>query len=270
MNNQVSTQACRQTNIQRYKSTQKQITDLVSFFREKETLAQAGGFLQRQMSNVARMFNMGNTVMSEVKHRIVHIDLKGAPPKIDYFRQVFPMFRSWGATDLVLEYEDMFPYSAKLSDIHADNAYTPQQIVEISQLAKENNLGIIPLVQTIGHLEFVLKYKKYTHLRETPESPQSINIGLNESIGLVHTMIDQVLAAHPDCHYFHIGADEVLHIGESDEANRIMKAHSLGKSGIFLRHVTAMASYVQQKYPHVQVLIWDDMLRKMTLKTIQV
>lgn len=42
--------------------------------------------------------------------RFVHLDLKGAPPKISYFRQIFPLLKEAGANGILLEYEDMFSF----------------------------------------------------------------------------------------------------------------------------------------------------------------
>lgn len=67
----------------------------------------------------------GKAVLSQ---RIVHFDLKGAPPKITYLKRLLPIIKSLGATGLLLEYEDMFPYSGGLSDIPAKNAYTVREI----------------------------------------------------------------------------------------------------------------------------------------------
>ena len=55
---------------------------------------------------------------------LVHLDLKGAPPKISYYRKIFPLFKTLGAKGLLIEYEDMFPYSGNLQMLAANNAYT--------------------------------------------------------------------------------------------------------------------------------------------------
>ena len=41
------------------------------------------------------------------RRRYVHLDMKGAPPKLDYLKIVIPLFKRWGATGLLLEWEDV-------------------------------------------------------------------------------------------------------------------------------------------------------------------
>lgn len=124
--------------------------------------------------------------------RVIHLDLKGAPPKVSYLKRLFPLLKTLGATGLLIEYEDMFPFYGSLAEITAHNAYTKEQIQEILQAAKDNDLEVIPLVQTFGHLEFALKREGFAHLREVPESPQAICPSLNQSLDFIETMINQV------------------------------------------------------------------------------
>lgn len=98
--------------------------------------------------------------------RIVHFDLKGAPPKLEYYDAVFPLLRKLGATGLLMEYEDMFPYTGMLSSLAASNAYSEADIAHILSVARANHLQVIPLVQTFGHLEFALKLQEFSDLRE--------------------------------------------------------------------------------------------------------
>ena len=41
--------------------------------------------------------------------RIIHLDLKGAPPSIPYLKKVLTMSQELGATGVLVEWEDMFP-----------------------------------------------------------------------------------------------------------------------------------------------------------------
>ena len=42
--------------------------------------------------------------------RLVHIDMKGGPPRPQYLVQLLPLLKQWGATGLLVEWEDMFPW----------------------------------------------------------------------------------------------------------------------------------------------------------------
>jgi len=46
--------------------------------------------------------------------KLIHLDLKGAPPKVDYLLNVMQMCKQYGATGFLVEYEDMFPWSGEL------------------------------------------------------------------------------------------------------------------------------------------------------------
>lgn len=124
--------------------------------------------------------------------KLVHLDLKGAPPMISYFEKLFPLLKSLGATGLLVEYEDMFPYSGVISTLAAHNAYSEPDIQKLKKIAKDNHLEIVPLVQTFGHMEFVLKYQQYRHLRENEYTPQVITPDVEESYKLLENMVDQV------------------------------------------------------------------------------
>ncbi len=125
-------------------------------------------FLIAEMAALSQNINL-NRFAGE---RIIHLDLKGAPPSVRYFMELFPLLRSLNVTGLLIEYEDMFPYSQKFT--HAANTYSKKDIQLLLKTAKQNELSVIPLVQTFGHLEFVLKVKKFSHLREVFKYPQVI------------------------------------------------------------------------------------------------
>jgi hexosaminidase len=98
--------------------------------------------------------------------------LKGAPPKMSYFESFLPLLRENGATGILLEYEETFPFSGNLAEAKHTHAYTMNEVNYFKKLCKDNNLYIVPLVQTYGHLEWLLKLKKFKHLRDNARYPQ--------------------------------------------------------------------------------------------------
>jgi len=93
---------------------------------------------------------------------------------MSYVLEVVRIAHKAGANGLLIEYEDMFPWGGKLRNISAGNAYTLQEVRSLLNLAKGLEMEVIPLVQTFGHLEFVLKLAEFRHLRELDSFPQEI------------------------------------------------------------------------------------------------
>lgn len=199
-------------------------------------------------------------------HRIVHLDLKGAPPRLAYYAEIFPLIRELGGTGLLIEYEDMFPY--RRVELTATNAYSKSDIATIQRLAAENDLIVIPLIQTFGHLEFVLKLRQFKHLREEPKYPQVICPSRNASLILLKEMIDDMLELHPASKFIHIGSDEVYYLGECTQCQDRLKKMKWDKRDLFLNHMTTVANYIKSKNPGLTVLAWDDEFRQMSLEEL--
>jgi hypothetical protein len=60
--------------------------------------------------------------------RVVHLDLKGAPPKMSFLKTLFPLIAAAGANAILLEYEDMFPFEGSLRNASARNAYSREEV----------------------------------------------------------------------------------------------------------------------------------------------
>ncbi|GIY29034.1 hypothetical protein CDAR_546991 [Caerostris darwini] len=147
--------------------------------------------------------------------KLVHFDLKGAPPVIGYYEQIFPLLKKLGATGILMEYEDMFPYQGDLQIVCQPDVYSAEEIQKIQNLAIENDLQIIPLVQSFGHLEFLLKHDKYYEIREIERYPNALCPSHSKSEGVIMDMINQILDSHKSSKYIHI---EVMRFGTLDSA----------------------------------------------------
>ena len=136
----------------------------------------------RQYQDVNPVYSVIDTKNLE---RFVHLDLKGAAPKIEYYQKLFPFLKQLGATGLLVEYEDMFPFTDRLAVIRHGLAYSKSDIEQLLHLARMSGLKVMPLLQVYGHLEYVLKLKEFMHLREDRRYPQVITPCLEESYKLI-------------------------------------------------------------------------------------
>uniref|UniRef100_A0A8B9KVX2 beta-N-acetylhexosaminidase n=1 Tax=Astyanax mexicanus TaxID=7994 RepID=A0A8B9KVX2_ASTMX len=203
--------------------------------------------------------------------RLVHLDLKGAPPRINYLYELIHLFADLGANGILVEYEDMFPYEKELkvlqSKVHPP--YSREEIISFQDIAYSRGLEIIPLVQTFGHLEFVLKHSTFGKLREVHNCLGTLNPHSKQAIALVLDMLHQVMEVHPKSTVLHIGADEVYMLGQGEQSKEWLSipGHSIDK--LFLSHITTVVEGIRRSYPSLSVIMWDDMLRSMTSDTIK-
>ncbi|NOZ29784.1 MAG: family 20 glycosylhydrolase [Chloroflexi bacterium] len=186
--------------------------------------------------------------------RGIHLDLKGAMAPFDYWREVIVTLAHYKINALLIEYEDKFPYTGH-PDIVGPGALTPGEVAELVELAREHCIEVIPLVQCLGHVEYVLRHERYAHLREDGELSQycPLEPGAAE---LFREMADEVIAAHPYSRYFHLGADETWVLGQCPRCRE--EAARQGKLGLYMDYVVPAIEHIRSrgKVP----IIWDDMV----------
>ncbi|XP_038066978.1 hexosaminidase D-like [Patiria miniata] len=200
-------------------------------------------------------------------HRLVHLDLKRAPLKMEFLTKLIVKLKEWGATGLLVEYEDTFPYTGELAELALPNAYSLADIEALQQITRDNDMEYVPLVQTFGHLEMVLKHNKFVHLREVAEFPTSICPSKEESLLLIQEMLEQVIQAHEGLKYLSIGGDEVAHVGLCHKCQHRIETDLGGYTcSLYLDHMTKVLRYMRKQHPGITCIMWDDMLRTINPK----
>ena len=205
---------------------------------------------------------------------LVHLDLKGAPPSEDFLlRSWLPWVAARGASGILVEYEDRLLLSEE-SDLlaaAAPGAWSPERIARLVHMADSLGLRTIPLVQTLGHAEHLLKHPHLSHLRELPDRPECLRVSdcllpqpSSPVVDLLSRLLCSVLSLHPRCPCIHVGCDEVWHLAKGPESREAMERERLTPNGLFLRHLARVVDLVHLIRPGMRVLFWDDMLRSMS------
>uniref|UniRef100_A0A8B9P3A5 beta-N-acetylhexosaminidase n=1 Tax=Apteryx owenii TaxID=8824 RepID=A0A8B9P3A5_APTOW len=190
--------------------------------------------------------------------RLVHLDLKGAAPRVSYLEQLFPLLSQLGANGILVEYEDMFPFEGELETLKSPYAYSEEDVERIQQLAELNRL----LRRVPVPAQFILKHEKYQHLREVERFPNSFNPHAPGTLPLLKSVLAQVMEKHRRSAWIHIGADEVFHLGEGMDSKNWMSRNEGDLGTMYLNHVKEVASFLGARPRRRRALMWDDMLRK--------
>ncbi len=191
--------------------------------------------------------------------RGVHLDLKGCFPTYAYLESFVRRLGAFKINTILIEYEDKFPYR-RHPRIALDYALTGVQIRGLASIAARNHIQIIPLLQCLGHVEYILKHKEYAGLRELPEEVSQYCPSNPASFTLFTELADEIMEAHPESRYFHIGGDETRLLGACPKCKRI--AAEKGATGLYVDWLSRTIAHVKSrgKIP----IMWDDILRHNT------
>ncbi|MGI6562225.1 MAG: family 20 glycosylhydrolase [Clostridia bacterium] len=156
---------------------------------------------------------------------------------------------------LLIEYSNRFPF-AKNKDLAVNTTLKEEDIQKINRKAKELDMEIIPLQQTIGHLEYMVTLDGYQSIRENGDSPAQICPLNPESFRVVTGLLDQMIEAHPGIRYIHLGGDEARSLGRCPACKE--KVKNLGISRLYVDYMNSLCEYVLSR--GLTPIIWDDML----------
>ena len=207
---------------------------------------------------------------------LVHVDFKGLPLAPAYLCARLAELRAAGATGVLLEWEDMLPWSGALRALARPGgaAYSAAEVEQVLACAAVLGLEVVPLVQTLGHLEFALQDGRgFAHLREDSADFGTICPVHEGTAPLLQRMLAQVLAAHPACARVHIGCDEPASLGASALTAAAVAAAppAGGTAALLVSHVARVAAAARtlgrQRQPQpppqppraeLSVLMWHD------------
>ncbi len=206
----------------------------------------------------------------DLELRAVHVDLKRQLHSIEYLKDYIRMLARFKINAIVWEWEDKFPFKRR-PEIKHPLAFNGQEASELVELCRAHGIEAIPLVQTYGHLEFVLKKDQYAHLKEDrkasydPEHTLDVCALNDETMRLIEDMIADVVSYHHRSRYIHIGGDEVYTIGTCEKCKAYVEEHGngdagVGKSKLYTMHMNRVIKVVKGfgKIP----MLWHDYLLK--------
>lgn len=187
--------------------------------------------------------------------RGVHLDLKGTPPVFERLLQLLDLFSALRFNLILMEWEDAFPWSID-SDFRSQTAYTEEEVRLFVEKAESLGLELVPLVQTLGHMENFLKAPGRIPLREIPECEDGINPLAEGASELLQAMIQDVLRLMPGVKRFHLGGDEAWSFGQHPQARAFVEKH--GAAELYLHHMNPLFDLLEKQ--NIRPMLWHDMM----------
>ena len=196
--------------------------------------------------------NANSNIEQSKKYKMVHLDLKAQMPQVDYLCRTIKMLKNLGANSLLIEYEDKFPYRTHPEIVHP-NAFKKEELKKFIKYAESLGIECIPLIQSLGHAEYILRHKEYSHLREVPENNWQF-CPLNEEVfSLLMDMWTEIMEIHKNSSYVHLGADETPYLCQCEKCKKILPEDS------YASWINRLNDEVKKRWDK-NTMIWGDMM----------
>lgn len=138
----------------------------------------------------------------------IHLDLKGVQIRDSYFEDYLSDLAALGINSILVEYEDVFPFEGIDIAYDRDSVWTGETLAAFLALAAEYGINVIPLQQCLGHLQYLFRWPQYYPFCQKSDYPDTLDVNSSEGRDLIKNMLKQVIEAHPDSKYIHLGMDE--------------------------------------------------------------
>ena len=169
----------------------------------------------------------------DLPHRAVHYDTKHHQDKAEYVREFIRTLADYKINILIWEWEDKFAYPSH-PEIGAPGAFTMDEMQSFTRYARQYHVQIVPLVQGLGHVSFILKWPQHAHLREIPASNWEFCPRRDGSYELLFDLWRDAAEATPGSAYLHIGTDETYELGEGVACGCKARAAEVGRYGLMV------------------------------------
>lgn len=215
------------------------------------------------------------------ERRAVMLDVsRGRVPTLAYLMEFVELCSLVGITEFHLYIEHPFAWRFAPEIAGNEDAFRPQDILELDAFCADRRIELVPNIQTLGHMGRILSLEPYRELaavpppsdrpwEEWPWGERVRGLTLNpvhpKAQGLVEQIVDHYVPLHSS-RRMHVGLDEPFDLlalvegGASDEPAAEDAATTPTLRSLYLGHLRFVhelgATYGRS------VMVWGDILRK--------
>ncbi len=186
-----------------------------------------------------------------------HLDLRIQVMTMPALKNFALRLSQSGINTLIMEYEATYPFE-KHPMIPNRYAYTKKEIEDFVAYCGHLGIDVVPLQQSFGHVDYILRNNRYAALREDEKDwSQVCPSQVAGDSALFTDLFTELAATHPS-KYFHIGGDETHLLGHCPLCKK--KAAEEGISRLYIDHIKMLCAIVIKlgKRP----VLWADIALK--------
>lgn len=194
----------------------------------------------------ARVFALRIEDAPALAYRAIHYDTKHHQDRFEYVQSFIREIAAYKANILVWEWEDKLAYRCH-PQVGAPGAFTIAQMQELTRYARRHHVEIVPLVQGLGHVSFILKHREFRHLREIPDSDWELCPLKDGTYELLFDLWTEAMEATPGSRFLHIGSDETYELGLGTDCGCAEHAAKHGKDSLMRLFIDRCVDWVESR-----------------------
>lgn len=186
-----------------------------------------------------------------------HLDLRIQVMPMPTLKAFAKKLSEDGINTLIIEWEGTYPFE-KHPLIPNRYAYTKAEIIDFVKYCSGLGIDVIPLQQSFGHVEYILRNEKYKELREDQKDySQVCPLQTKQDSALFSDLYAELASTHTS-KYIHIGGDETYLLGHDERCKE--KVAKEGKSKLYIDYIRMLCNIVIKmgKRP----VLWADIALK--------
>ena len=188
--------------------------------------------------------------------KIFHFDFNTAYFNRPYLEKFIRQLKDWGYDTILWELEDFVRWDTLQYSVQQDSI-SKTEMADLLCFSEQLGFENIPLVQCLGHCEYVLSQKEYAHLADTPGTLSPYCPQKPEVREFLHALILEYLDLFSNSKYIHVGCDEVWGLGEKcPDCQKVIA--SGGKEKLLADHINFLNRIANAAGR--EIMIWADML----------
>ena len=191
----------------------------------------------------------------DIDFRAVHLDLKHHLDHVSYYYDYIDRLAKYKINGIIVEFEDKLRYE-QVPVVGATQSISIDEWIAISDYAQKRNIEISPLVQGLGHADFILKHNEFAAIREDKNSDWTCCPSNPKTYDMQFALYKDAIRATPNGRYVHIGGDEVGGLGQCP----LCKMRGKSAFELQMDWLTKVCEFIKQQGR--SPIFWDDMVFK--------
>ena len=206
---------------------------------------------------VSGVFSQAGKPVNSFAVRGFHLDLRIEVMPMPALKAFAKKLSGEGMNTLIMEWEGTYPFASHPM-IPNRYAYSKAEIVDFIKYCNGLGIDVIPLQQSFGHVEYILRNERYKDLREDQKDYSQVCPLQTTQDSLLFSDLYKELASTHTSKYIHIGGDETYLLGHDERCRK--KVAEVGKSRLYIDYIRMLCNIVIKmgKTP----VMWADIAMK--------